>query len=106
MGCDGLEKDVSRFRSRNTGAKPMDPSCKLCDAESEVAAQSLTIKPWRASERTYYSMVGLTMKKVSLKSNDFFGLAYYLTIKLKCKNVADFVLIAYLVPEIASCFET
>ena len=38
----------------------------------------------------------------TLKS-DFFCMA---TIQLKCKNVADLALIAYLVPEIASNLET
>ena len=30
VGCDGLEKDVARFRSRSNGTSPADPSCKLC----------------------------------------------------------------------------
>ena len=42
------------------------------------------------------------MKIESLKS----GLAYSLTVQLKCKNVAGLVLIVCLVPEIASCLET
>ena len=29
VGCDGLEKDASRFRTRNTGGRIQDPSCKL-----------------------------------------------------------------------------
>ena len=28
VGCDGLEKDASRFRTRNTGGRIQDPSCK------------------------------------------------------------------------------
>ena len=43
-------------------------------------------------------------KNEGLKSH-FFGLAYSLTIQLKCKNVAGLVLIACLVPEVASCLE-
>ena len=31
VGCDGLEADASRFRSRTTTAQPGDPSCKLCN---------------------------------------------------------------------------
>ena len=45
-------------------------------------------------------------EKIESLITDFFGLAYSLTIKLKCKNVDGLVLIACLVPEIASCFET
>ena len=29
-GCDGLEADASRFRTRRNGRSPNDPSCKLC----------------------------------------------------------------------------
>ena len=45
-------------------------------------------------------------EKIESLKSDFFGPAYSLTIKLKCKNVAGLVLIGCLVPEIASCFET
>ena len=38
VGCDGLEKDAFRFRTRNTGRMAQNPSCKLCGAESEDAA--------------------------------------------------------------------
>ena len=37
VGCDGLEKDAARFRSRNTGRPAGDPTCKLCGADSEDA---------------------------------------------------------------------
>ena len=31
-GCDSLETDASRFRQRQNGRSPNDPSCKLCEA--------------------------------------------------------------------------
>ena len=31
-GCDSLEADASRFRQRQNGRSPNDPSCKLCEA--------------------------------------------------------------------------
>ena len=31
VGCDRLEADATRFRSRSTNAQPGDPSCKLCN---------------------------------------------------------------------------
>ena len=37
VGCDGLEKDVSRFRTRNYGFAKDDPSCKLCGSPVEDA---------------------------------------------------------------------
>ena len=37
-GCNGLEKDTSRFRTRNTGGRVHDPSCKHCGAVREDAA--------------------------------------------------------------------
>ena len=41
VGCDGLERDASRFRTRNTGGRVHDPSCKLCGAVSEDASLHL-----------------------------------------------------------------
>ena len=36
VGCDGLERDASRFRTGNTSGIVHDPSCKLCSALVEV----------------------------------------------------------------------
>ena len=50
VGCNGLEKDASRFRSRNTGAAAGDSTCKLCasgteDAEHFISScQALSVK--------------------------------------------------------------
>ena len=37
VGCDGLEQDASCFRTRNNGATPKDPTCKLCKLAVEDA---------------------------------------------------------------------
>ena len=43
-GCDGLECDAARFRSRSTSALcPQDPSCKLCGASCEDALHFVSI---------------------------------------------------------------
>ena len=44
-------------------------------------------------------------EKIESLNFHFFGLAYSLTIQLKCKNVVGLVLIVSFVPEIASCLE-
>ena len=37
VGCDALEQNASRFRTRNNGATPKDPTCKLCNLAVEDA---------------------------------------------------------------------
>ena len=41
-GCDGLEKDVARFRSRHNGISPADPLCKLCGDPTEDASHFIS----------------------------------------------------------------
>ena len=50
-GCDGLEKDAVRFRSRNNGITPADPSCKLCGDPIEDAFHFVSCCPALESER-------------------------------------------------------
>ena len=42
VGCDGLEKDAARFRSRSNGTSPADPSCKLCGDPTEDASHFIS----------------------------------------------------------------
>ena len=50
-GCDGLEKDAVRFRSRNNGISPADPSCKLCGDPTEDASHFISCCLALESER-------------------------------------------------------
>ena len=50
-GCDGLEKDAARFRSRNNGITPADPSCKVCGDPIEDAFHFVSCCPALESER-------------------------------------------------------
>jgi hypothetical protein len=50
-GCDGLEKDAARFRSRSNGASPGDPSCKLCGDPTEGATHFIACCAALESER-------------------------------------------------------
>ena len=61
VGFDGLEKDVSRFRARTTGAKPMAPPPPMIPPASSAVqnprmlrTSSLTAKPWRAPVQTCF----------------------------------------------------
>ena len=52
VGCDGLEADAARFRSRTTSAQPGDPSCKLCNqGVPEDAAHFVSTCPVFDQER-------------------------------------------------------
>ena len=52
VGCDGLEADAARFRSRTTTAQPGDPSCKLCNrGVPEDAAHFVSACPALDEER-------------------------------------------------------
>ena len=51
-GCDGLEADASRFRSRNNHSQPNNPICKLCQSEPEdhfhFIAKCPALSPFRS----------------------------------------------------------
>ena len=51
VGCDGLEKDAARFRSRSNGTSPADPSCKLCGDPTEDASHFISCCPALERER-------------------------------------------------------
>ena len=52
VGCDGLEGDAARFRSRtNSALCPQDPSCKLCGASCEDALHFVSCCPILDSAR-------------------------------------------------------
>ena len=52
VGCDGLELDASRFRTRRTSSSPGDPSCKLCHSEPEDPAHFILRCPFLALRRS------------------------------------------------------
>ena len=50
-GCDGLEKDVARFQSRNNGIFSADPSCKLCGDPTKDTSHFISCCPALKRER-------------------------------------------------------
>ena len=51
LGCHGLESDASRFSIRRNGLTRSDPSCKLCNAELEVATHFISVCPALEAKR-------------------------------------------------------
>ena len=50
VGCDGLEKEPARFRSRSNGTSPADP-CKLCGDPTEDTSHFISCCPALERER-------------------------------------------------------
>ena len=65
-GCDGLEHDAARFRTRSHyGALPGDSSCKLCNAEVEDPEHFVSWCPALSACRD--DLLALTTPQVRLR---------------------------------------